>query len=388
MKIFFLLSRFPYPLEKGDKLRAFHQIKNLSKKHDIVLCALSDVAVNTEALNMLKPYCKAIKIIKLSKTHLFLNLFWTIFSGLPFQVGYFYSFSVESIITKTIHKHQPDVIFCQLIRMAEYVRYLRNIPKILDYMDTFSKGMERRSKKVPFYLATFFRMEYKRLLHYENKIFHDFEQKIIISEQDKLQIPHSERDLIKIVPNGIDTDYFSPMQQEKKYDILFVGNMSYPPNIESAVFLAKEIFPLVKKQYPQAKLLIAGAAPSKKVLALKTKDIEITGWVEDIRKCYASSKIFVAPMMISIGLQNKLLEAMAMQLPCITSSLANNAIGGNTGCILVADSPQEYANHILTLLHNPVQAKERAENGLTFVKNNYNWRENIDKLEQVICNTK
>lgn len=388
MKIFFLLSRFPYPLEKGDKLRAFHQIKNLSKKHDIILCTLSDVPVNEEALNMLKPYCKAIKIIKLSKTHIFLNLFWTIFSGLPFQVGYFYSYSVGGIISNTINKHRPDIIFCQLIRMAEYVRIIRNTPKVLDYMDAFSKGMERRGKKVPFYLAPFFRIEHKRLLKYENKIFKDFENKIIISEQDKQQIPHPERNSITIVPNGIDTDYFSPIQQEKKYDILFVGNMSYPPNIESAVFLAKKIFPHVKKQYPRAKLLIAGASPAKKILSLKTKDIKITGWVEDMRKCYAASKIFVAPMTISIGLQNKLLEAMAMQLPCVTSSLANNAIGGNADCILVADSPKEYAEHIIELLNNPERAKKIALNGLSFVKKNYSWRNSIDKLEQVIRNTK
>ena len=174
MKIFFLLSRIPYPLDKGDKLRAFHQIKQLSKHHDIYLFALNDSAFHPEALVTLKPYCKSIKFIQISKVSILKNLIAAFFNGMPIQVGYFFNKEIKRKVLENIDKHQPDLIYCQLIRTAEYVRDIKDKPKFLDYMDVFSKGVERMIEKVPFYLKPLFRMEYKRLLKYEQTVFNDF----------------------------------------------------------------------------------------------------------------------------------------------------------------------------------------------------------------------
>jgi sugar transferase (PEP-CTERM/EpsH1 system associated) len=385
MKILVLLSRFPYPLEKGDKLRAYHQIKELSENNEIVLVALSDRKVKTKHYIEVKKYCKHIEVLRLTKLHVVINLFKTLFSGLPFQVGYFYVPTVKSKIEKIVAENNFDVIFCQLIRMTEYVKNINTTKKLLDYMDVFSKGMERRANKTPFPLKKIVEIEYQRLLKYEAEVFEKFDYKIIISEQDKMLIPVKDKNAIKVVPNGVDTDYFFPVQRKKEYELLFAGNMNYPPNIESALFIIKEILPLVQKKYPNLRLLIAGIDPAPVLLKFQSDNIHFTGWVEDIRKCFACSKIMLAPMLISIGLQNKILQAMAMKIPCISSELANNAIRATVGeSILVANAPQEYADLICKLLENQNSADYIAENAYNFIINNYNWSAINKKLEKII----
>jgi len=384
MRLFFLLPRVPYPTEKGDKLRAFHQIKQLSKNHEIILCALNDGFMHDEAITVLKKYVKAVHVIPISKITILFNLFKTLFSDKPLQVGYFYNLKSARQVNKLIEQYKPDHIFCQLIRVAEYVKNIP-IPKTLDYQDVFSKGVERRLATSSFYLKPFLRIEYNRLLKYERSCFDAFNNKIIISEPDRDLIPHPEREKILVVANGVDTEFFKPILREKKFDLVFTGNMGYPPNIKSAEFLVNEILPRVLSVKPAIRLLIAGANPHLRVQVLKSENVEVSGWVPDMRECYAKARIFIAPMQIGTGLQNKILEAMAMNIPCITSPLAFQALKAKEGeDILVARTPEEYADHILMLLSNPEKAGQIARNGHEFVLQNFNWEKETDKINALM----
>ncbi len=387
MNLLILLSRVPYPLNKGDKLRAYNHLKYLSKKNDITLIALNDDTLHPDALNILQKYCKKIYILKLNKFNIFLNLIKAFFTGIPYSVGYFYSWRVKKKIVAIIQEQKPEYIFCQLIRMSEYVKYI-NIKKTLDYQDVFSKGMERRIQSSGWYMKLLLKEEYKRLLRYERSIFDYFDNKIIISNSDKQLIDHPDKEQINVIPNGVDLDFFKKTDTPKKYDLLFTGNMNYPPNINCAEYLVKRIIPELLKIKPNIKLLIAGANPNKKVLSLQSHHVTVSGWVDDIRICYSQARIFIAPMMIGTGLQNKLLEAMAMQLPCITSSLANNALQAKENRdILIGTNTQEFTDHILYLLNNPESANEIALNGFKFVQQNYNWDTLNSLLEQQFINT-
>jgi sugar transferase (PEP-CTERM/EpsH1 system associated) len=384
MRLFIILPRVPYPTEKGDKLRAFYQIKQLAKQHEIILCALNDGDLHEDAIPVLKKFVKAIHVIPISRFSIAINLVKTLFSKNPLQVGYFYNSSSASIIHQLIKQYNPDFIFCQLIRVAEYAKGI-NIPKILDYQDVFSKGIERRITGAPFYMKPFLKIEYKRLLNYEHDIFDHFEHKIIISGTDRDLIPHPDKNKIVVVANGVDTTFFCPLEREKQYDLVFTGNMGYPPNIESAEFLVNKILPAISRQFPGIRLLIAGANPHLRVMVLKSNQVTISGWVSDIRESYASARIFIAPMQIGTGLQNKILEAMAMKIPCITSPLAFSALNAVAGKdILVAQTPQEYASHILMLLNNPAKASEIAENGYCFVQKNFNWETETNKINAIM----
>lgn len=383
MKLFVLLSRFPYPLEKGDKLRAYHQIRQLSRNNNIILCALTESNPKQSDIDQLKPFCTAIHIIKLNKLTIAINIVKAFFTGKPLQVGYFYSHRAKKKILSLINDSKPDHIFCQLLRVSAYVKDF-NIPKTLDYQDVFSAGVARRSKTSPLYMKLILKSEYKRLLRYENMIFDYFDYKTIISTPDRDLIPHPEKDKIVIIPNGVDHDFFHPMEVEKEYDVVFIGNMGYPPNVNAAEYLVKKILPIVHRSRPEVKVMLAGANPHANVVALKSQLVTVTGWVDDIRECYAKARLFIAPMQIGTGLQNKILEAMAMKIPCISSSLANDALNAESGNeILIGDSPEEFASHILNLLENREKAEKIATNGFRFVNKKFDWKAATQKLEEL-----
>ena len=386
MKIFVLLPRIPYPLEKGDKLRAFNQIKQLAKHNEIVLCALNDNArVNEQdAFRALQPYCQSINFIKISKPQILLGLARAFCKGQPLQCGYFYNRKAARKIDALIAKHKPDMLFGQLLRVAEYIRH-KDISKAIDYQDIFSYGMKRRADVASFITRPIYNMEYRRLSRYEAAIFDDFDVKTIISEPDRKLFPHEKRDEILIVPNGVDHDYFKPMEREKKYDLVFTGNMSYPPNVNAVEYLANEILPIVWKTLPKAKMYIAGATPDPRVKKAASDKIIVSGWLDDIRDAYAQSRVFIAPMRIGTGLQNKLLEAMSMRLPAITSPLANASLGAKPDEeILIGSNAEEMAQHIITLLTDKEKAEQMAQAGFDFTNRVYDWGKATEILENAM----
>lgn len=382
MKIFVLLPRIPYPLEKGDKLRAFNQIKQLAKNNEVVLCALNDKNIDEQkAFQALQPYCSSINFIKLSKPRILFGMARAFLKGLPMQCGYFYNRKAAKKVDALIEKHQPDILYGQLVRVAEYIRH-KNIPKAIDYQDVFSYGMKRRRDIASWITRPVFNMEYQRLCRYEAKVFDEFDLKTIISKPDRDLIPHPKKDEILIIPNGVDHEFFKPQQQEKRYDIVFTGNMSYAPNVNAVDYLANEILPLVWKQVPEAKMYIAGATPDPKVRKAASDRIIISGWLDDIRNAYAQSRVFIAPMRIGTGLQNKLLEAMSMGLPAITTPLANASLGAKPDEeILVGSNAEELARHIITLLTNTDKASQIAQAGFDFTNRVYDWGKTTEKLE-------
>ncbi len=374
-KILFFTSRIPYPLEKGDKLRAYYQLKYLSKDAKIVLCCMSQEEITLKAETELKKFVDKIYVYRSNKVSTLINMLIAGVIGYPFQIGYFFNTGAHFYFKKVIQKEQPDHIFVQLIRMAEYVLKTQNISKSLDYMDTFSKGIERRMEKEKGLKRLAYRFEFNRLKKYEEKVFSYFDNHYIISSQDRDSFSFEKAKSISISPNGVDHNFFTPKKNiSKSYDLVFTGNMSYPPNVSAVIYIAKEIMPLLIKDYPNIQLLIAGATPTSSVKGLANKNITVSGWIDDIRDAYNDSKIFLAPLQIGTGLQNKLLEAMSMELPCITSKLANNALGAKRESeILIGETPHEYVELIKRLINNEDLRNNLTKNAKLFVEQNYNW---------------
>ncbi len=380
MKVVVISPRFPYPLEKGDKLRLYHQLKLLSEKCEIILISLTEFDIEDEYLKPVSDFASKIYIFKLSKFGIITRLLLGVFSTKPFQVLYFFDKKIKKKIEKIIQEEKPDVIYNQLIRTAEYTKTINRF-KVLDYMDSFSTGMKKRQLNSNFPLNILWKMEYQRLKSYESYIFNYFDKHSIISDQDRLAFNKSINHSIKIIPNGVDIDFFKTSHSPKKYDLVFVGNMGYYPNVTAAIFLVENILPILKQKYPDIKIMLAGARPDKRVLALASENVKISGWIEDIRTAYDESKIFIAPIFTGIGQQNKILEAMSMQMPVITSSTVNAAIGGNNGKdLLLADTPEEFAEQIFNLLEDTDFSDSLGQAGRKFVENKYSWQYQLEKL--------
>jgi len=381
-----LTSRLPYPLEKGDKLRIHELMRAMAPSVSIELVALHHKTPHPSEIEPLYGFCDRVRVFRVSPIERILGLIRAWFSGLPFQVGYYYSPRIHRALDR-IYAHRSDLnVLVHMVRMAEYTRNWRGLA-VIDYMDALSKGMERRLETESGLSTWLVSMEYRRLQRYEGAIFERFHQHTIISEQDQQYIQHPDKNTIHILPNGVDTDFFSPEADgvhEKKYDLLYCGNMSYPPNVEAVKYAAREILPELGRRGIHALWIIAGATPAKTVRQLESDQIVVTGWMDDIRPAFYESKIMIAPMLISIGLQNKILQAMAMGIPCVISTLANNALKAPVGsCVLIADDPKAYADHIEMLLSDDQRYREIANHARQFCLDHYSWESAGKQLVQL-----
>ena len=384
MRILVVLPRFPYPLEKGDKLRAYYQIKELSKRNEIYLFCVSHSRVQPEHLEQLKPFCKDICIVKSPKLVNYKNVIRNFLHTKSLQIGYWDSTKARKAYKAFERKVQPDVLYNQMVRTMVYVARSQ-YPKVMDFQDALSMNTERHMEHTHFPWPYILHFEFKMLRSTEYNSFKIFDALTIISDADSDAIPHTRNGDIYITPNGVDFDFFKPMEREKRYDLVFCGNMHYEPNVRAARFLAKKVMPLVWQELPQARLLLAGADPKKRVKELEGDRVTVTGFVEDIRECYASAKILAAPMQSGSGLQNKLLEAMSMRIPCVTTSIANDSLHAEVGKeVLVGDTAESFAAHVVSLLKDEQQRDALALQGYDFVHRNFSWEKAGEKLEAVL----
>lgn len=386
MKILVVLPRFPYPLEKGDKLRAYYQIKELSKQNDVYLFCASHCRVLPEHIKAVQAFCKEICLVQSPKLVNYKNIVRNYFSTKSLQIGYWDSLKVRKAFKLFEKKVRPDVLYSQMVRTMPWVSH-SDCPKVMDFQDALSMNTERRmemSRGLWHYILHF---EFKMLRSSEYNAFKIFDALTIISESDCDAIPHRRNDEIRIVPNGVDMDFFHPLDSKKECAVVFCGNMSYEPNVHAARFLTREVMPMVWAQFPDARLLLAGASPKHAVEQLAKGDsrVSVSGFVEDIRQCYASAQAFCAPMLSGSGLQNKLLEAMAMKLPCVTTSLANNSLQAEPEKeVLVGDTASQLADHIKRLLRDEALRDMLSENGHRFVCSRYSWHAAGEKLQAVL----
>ncbi len=385
MRIAFVTSRFPFPVEKGDKLRAFHQIRLLSRLHEVHLIAISHKEIQQEDLDAMAPYCKSVKVFRIKRWLLPVNMVMGWVEGLPLQVSYFLDRTIKRQVQYHIISIEPDHVICQLIRAADYVRALP-FPKTLDYMDVFSEGMLQLAHQHK-WLGMFFNMEARRLAAHERTLYKDFDKHIIISEQERDRLKLPSKKYITVIPNGVDGSFsLDDSALQPSHDLVFIGNLGYGPNKAAVRFLVNKVLPALEKRNRVARLLIAGARPGISIRRLgHHKNVTVSGWVHDIRTAYRDGRIFVAPMFSGLGLQNKILEAMSMGLPCVTTSRVNNAIGAKADeQILVADTLDEMVDDILFLLDHPDDYKRIASQGKEFVLSHFRWEDQVCKLDEVI----
>ncbi len=382
MRILVLLPRFPYPLDKGDKLRAYHQIVELAKQHEVYLFALSHNKVKNDDYDHLHTLCTAVDYVRLHWWESAWGILKAFLSGKPLQLGYWDSCRARRAYTRWEHQVQPDVVYCQMVRTIPTVTG-STCRKVLDFQDALSLNTRRRMERSHGLMKMILRYECRALQRTEQEALHLFDATTVISAVDQAALDPS----VHIVPNGVDTDYFNVASHQRSiaYTIVFTGNMSYAPNVDAACWLVKEIMPLVWKQCPYGvKVLIAGADPKPAVKALAGPKVTVSGRLPDIRDAYASAKMFVAPMRIGSGMQNKLLEAMSMGLPCVTTTLAATPLGAkNFEHLLIGDSAAQLADLIVKLnideLHRSI-----ADGGRRFVQEHFSWPAAVAPLDQLL----
>lgn len=307
-----------------------------------------------------------------------------LFTKVPFSVLYFTDHSACLRLIRLQADIQPDLIYGQLIRSGEYLKRL-NGKKVVDMMDAFSLIMHQRADHASWYSRPFLRLETRRLKHYEQKMEHFTDRQTFITQRDRHEIDPHDQWPATVIPNGIDTDHFQPPSipiDADSYDLTFIGNLGYYPNYMAVKYLLDQVMPLVWAHRPNTTLLLAGARPPREIQQVDDPRVRVIPWLNDIRDGYRKGSIFVAPIHLGAGQQNKILEAMAMKLPVITTTHVNRGINAQPNeDLLIADQPEEFADHIHRLLEDPEAIDKMTRSACTFVESNYSWAKSVEALE-------
>lgn len=387
-KILYLTTRLPYPVIGGDKLRIYNILKQLKNNgYDITLVSLvteddpvEECVKNNDFFNKLIP-------VKFDKKLAYLSAVKAVFNDHPFIVEYYYSNSMQKAIDELLKKEHFDIISGYMIRIAPYLEKYRDKNIIIDFVDAVSMMYERRIKNVKsLWDKTKIGIEYLKVRNYEKKCAKIFKMQTVISETDKNYIENfSKKSNIHIIGNGVDTDYYRPQKFAKKNKICFVGSMQYIPNSEAALYFMEEVLPMVRQNVPDVEFIIIGANPRKELLdAAKNKDyVTVTGRVDDVREYMRDCKVSVCPVKIAGGIQNKVLEAMAMEIPVVTTPEGAEGIDETETFLHIAKTNDEYAQKVIDLLNNQQTNTEKTNNARNFVIENFSWKKvgtDLDKL--------
>ena len=249
---------------------------------------------------------------------------------------------------------------------------------------------ERRIKTVKSLWDRFkISIEYLKVKNYEKKCTKLFKLQTVISDTDKKYLSEfANTKNVAIIGNGVDTNYYQAQNATKENNICFVGSMQYIPNSEAAMYFATEIFPLIKKEIPNAKFKIIGANPRQELFdATKNiADIVITGRVDDVREYMKDCKVSVCPVKIAGGIQNKILEAMAMEMPVVTTPEGAEGINADENILTVAKTNEEYAQKVIHLLQNDCLQEKNGKQSRDFVINHFSWESVGQNINYILNN--
>jgi len=384
MKLLFTANRFPYPPYRGDKLKIYHLAKRLAEKHEVHLVTFLQDKDDLQYLPELQKIFKEIHLVPLSKLQSYTNSLFGFLYKEPFQVRYFHSRKMEAKIQELITLHNYDAVHVQHLRMAQYWEFYNDIPRILDLPDAFSLYWKRRIAASKGLFRIFNSIEQKRVFDYE-KILDKYDLSLVCSSEDQAYLQR-ERGIknIEVLPNGVDVSTFSSQGHNYGLDrtILFTGNMDYAPNVDAVQYFVLDIFPVIRKEIPDAAFIIAGQRPVKKVLELAGNGVTVTGFVKDLKEMYAQASIVVAPLRFGAGTQNKVLEAMAMGVPVVSHNVGFGGlnIGSGEGVVLAPETAQ-FARECISLLRSAAQRETIGKAGKEIIRTRYDWDVVAKKLE-------
>lgn len=387
MKILFITPSYNYPPKKGYEIILRKQLEHLTLLHDVDVITFKNFSNNARN-DPLHGKVNFINFIKINYIHLFFNFIISFFNNIPFQVSLFSSKELTKIINSNNFKNKYDVMFFKLLRTAQFVPKSFNGIKIINMVDPLSISYKKSIQHKSIFLKYFFKIEAKRLMKYENKITHLFDYVTFVSEKDvcdyKTIFPKAN---IQKLPYGIDVDFFSANKKlQRNVNMLIItGNMSYSPNIDAVLYFCDEVFPKILNKRPQTILKIVGGNPVKKIKNLNCqKNIEVTGFVKDIRLYLNEAKVSICAVKLDIGVQTKILEAMSMGTPVVTFPPGNSGIKGIKGKdISVVNNSETMANQILNLLNNKGWS-EQSRNGRNFVIKNFSWEISMNVLDNLL----
>lgn len=399
MKILYLCHRIPYPPNKGDKIRSFNEVRYLAARHELDLLCLADDPGDLKYRAELEKICRRVEVFPLHPTRAKARGLLSLAKGNSLSASYFYQRDMQQCCDRLLQEGDYDAVLCFSSPMAEYL--FRAAPqgkgprRVMDFCDVDSDKWLQYAAESRAPLAWLYRLENRRLADYERRIYREFDHSLLISEAEALLFRRicPEAQDVAVIPNGVDNDYFSPEREHARVlpvdtpNLVFTGAMDYNVNVDGVCWFCREIWPMIKAEFSELRFTIVGSKPTPAVLALAKLDgVAVTGFVDDVRPYYRDADVCVNPLRLGRGVQNKVLEALAMGKAAVATTKANAGIQAEDGEHLrIADSPRDFSAAVAALLRDAPRREALGQNARRFVTERYDWATNMEQLEKLLA---
>ncbi len=395
--LLFLVHRIPFPPNKGDKIRSYHLLKYLLGHYQVFLGAFIDDKSDWEHVAQLQEWCEETCFVDLNPTVAKIKSLQGLFLKQPLTLPYYANSSLQAWVDQMMQKHniQRTLVFSSA--MAQYLmapRY-KDVCRVIDFVDIDSDKWQQYSGRKPWPLNWVYKREAKELLRFECEVASQFDASLFVSSVEaqlfKKLAPHCAQ-RVGYFNNGVDAQYFSPDENlptpynEGEKVLVFTGAMDYWPNVDAVVWFAQDVLSKIREQHPDVRFFIVGSKPAETVQKLATlPGVVVTGFVSDMRPYLQHATLAVVPMRVARGIQNKVLEAMAMGKPTLVTSQGIEGIDAEPGeDVVIADSAESLVQQSLRLLEQ--DCSTMGSKARELVCNNFNWDDNLpivgEHLEQ------
>lgn len=394
MNILFLCHRIPFPPNKGDKIRSYHMVRHLAKEHTVHLGAFVDDPADLRYVGTMRDIIGGECLLVPLGAAARMKMSLAFARGAPLSASYFASGRLRRWADRILKKHDIGRAVVFSTAMAPYLLARRGFdPKrvIFDMVDVDSDKWRQYAGAAAGLRAWIYRREMRTLLALERKAAFAFGATLLVS-------PHETKTFARLAPecterlysvvNGVDLKFFAPDGTypnpfgRNEIPIVMTGMMDYWPNSEGAIWFARSVLPLIRAARPEARFYVVGARPSGSVRSLAAPDVVITDKVDDVRPYLANADAVVAPLKLARGLQNKVLEGMAMARPIVSTSAAAKALDVSSGRELwIADEPAAFAQAVINALEAPDEVAARARR---YVEHNHDWDRNLRALDRLL----
>ncbi len=391
-ELLYLGHRIPYPPNKGDKIRSYHSLKHLSRNFKVHLGAFVDDPEDWKYAQKLREMVSGeVKLIHLNPVWAKMRSAYGLLSGEPLSAPYYRNSKLKDWVGQLLANRPIRHAFAFSSTMSQYVAPYPNLHRIIDFVDIDSDKWRQYSERNSWPMSWIYQREARALFTFERRIAGCFDASIFVSRAEAelfQQLAPESASRVTYYNNGVDLDYYSPTND---YDnpylageriLVFTGAMDYWANVDAVTWFARKVFPELRTQFPEIRFCIVGSRPPEKVRALAGTGIIVTGSVPDVRPYLAHAEISVAPLRIARGIQNKVLEAMAMAKPVVVSPQALEGIDAEPVCeVILANDAAEFIAHIASQLSRPnksigVAARRRVEQA-------YTWSRSLQRLDSL-----
>jgi len=407
MKVLFLAHRFPFPPNKGDKIRSFNILRYLAARHEVHLGCLIDDPADLQAVPEFVKSVRSVAFDVIRPGPRKLLCVSALLRSQSLTLAYFYSRKLQRRVDEIIAAAGIEAVFCSSSPMAEYVfrsRHwggrLKQVRRIMDLIDVDSLKWAQYADSSPAWKAWIYRYEARHLAAYERRIAGAFDRLYVVSESEMGHFPGGAADIsIQAISNGVDLEYFTPggadavsrdgpsaADSGHEPTIVFTGVMDYWPNVEGVKWFVESVLPSVRAAVPAVRFVIVGSRPTPEVRRLESaQGVTVTGFVNDVREYVRQAAVCVAPLRIARGVQNKILEAMAMAKAMVTTPQGHEGLRARVGEeILVAQDAASFAASVVDLLVHSEKAQRIGSNARRCVERNYCWDDNLRALDEAM----